>query len=63
MSLLQLHNRMPAILSDPESIATWLDTSDGQWSPKLANLLKPFDGELEMLVLPTSRAFCTFRAV
>lgn len=47
-----LHNRMPAILSNPEDIAAWLDTSTGQWSPKLATLLKPFEGELEIYPVP-----------
>ncbi|PLW32758.1 hypothetical protein PCANC_17364 [Puccinia coronata f. sp. avenae] len=38
-----LHDRMPVILADEESITTWLDTSSGQWSDNLAKLLKPFD--------------------
>ncbi|OAV93445.1 hypothetical protein, variant 1 [Puccinia triticina 1-1 BBBD Race 1] len=38
-----LHDRMPVILTDPESIETWLDTSSGEWSGNLAKLLKPFD--------------------
>jgi putative SOS response-associated peptidase YedK len=33
---------MPVILSDRESIETWLDTSSGEWSSSLAKLLKPF---------------------
>ncbi|KNZ48088.1 uncharacterized protein VP01_591g3 [Puccinia sorghi] len=37
-----LHDRMPVILADRESIETWLDTSSGQWSDSLAQLLKPF---------------------
>jgi len=37
-----LHDRMPVILADRDSIETWLDTSSGQWSDSLAQLLKPF---------------------
>jgi hypothetical protein len=40
---MKLHDRMPVILADEESITTWLDTSSGQWSDNLAKLLKPFD--------------------
>ncbi|KAK9893877.1 DUF159-domain-containing protein [Cystobasidium minutum MCA 4210] len=48
-----LHNRMPAILPDAQSIATWLDTTDGTWSSKTSSLLKPFEGELEMYDCPS----------
>lgn len=33
---------MPVVLTDRESIITWLDTSSGEWSPQLSALLKPF---------------------
>ncbi|KAA1101875.1 hypothetical protein PGT21_032053 [Puccinia graminis f. sp. tritici] len=37
-----LHDRMPVILSDRDSIEAWLDTSSGEWSSSLSKLLKPF---------------------
>lgn len=44
-----LHDRMPVIL-DPASdkMKTWLDPGRFEWSKDLQDLLKPFDGELEM---------------
>lgn len=43
----KLHDRMPVILTTPEEIALWLDTSNQEWTPELAALLKPFEGKLE----------------
>ena len=37
-----LHERMPVILPDHDAIATWLDTSSGEWTKEHAALLKPF---------------------
>ncbi|PAV15838.1 hypothetical protein PNOK_0869600 [Pyrrhoderma noxium] len=37
-----LHDRMPLVLSTPAQILTWLDTSSQAWSPKVANLIRPF---------------------
>lgn len=49
-----LHDRMPVIL-DPasEKIKTWLDPGRYEWSKDLQDILKPFDGELE--VYPVSK--------
>ena len=33
---------MPLVLSTPAQILTWLDTSSQAWSPKVANLIRPF---------------------
>lgn len=42
-----LHDRMPVIL-DPETkeFKKWLDPNQG-WSMELANMLKPYEGELQ----------------
>lgn len=49
-----LHDRMPVIL-DPASaeMRTWLDPSRHEWCKDLQDVLRPFDGELE--VYPVSR--------
>lgn len=49
-----LHDRMPVIF-DPasEKIKTWLDPGRYEWSKDLQDVLKPFDGELE--VYPVSK--------
>lgn len=51
-----LHDRMPVILNSAEDMLAWLETpasgSEDNWSPALARLLKPFDGELEIYVVP-----------
>src|ERR1700753_2592398 len=44
-----LHDRMPVILNPgSEDIRTWLDPNRFEWSKELQQLLKPFDGELEI---------------
>lgn len=42
-----LHDRMPVIM-EPESneFKKWLDPNEG-WSMELANMLKPYEGELQ----------------
>lgn len=49
-----LHDRMPVIL-DPafERMRTWLDPSQYEWSKDLQDVLKPFEGELD--VYPVSK--------
>lgn len=49
-----LHDRMPVIL-DPASgkLKTWLDPGRYEWSQELQDILKPFEGELE--VYPVSK--------
>ena len=49
-----LHDRMPVIM-DPgsEAIRTWLDPKRAEWSKELQELLKPYEGELE--VYPVSK--------
>ena len=43
-----LHDRMPVILENgSEELTAWLDPRK-PWSPELARLLKPFEGELEL---------------
>lgn len=39
-----LHDRMPALLTRPEEVKTWL--SGDKWSPKLQALVRPYEGEL-----------------
>lgn len=49
-----LHDRMPVILNPAsDQLRTWLDPARHEWSKDLQNLLKPFDGELE--VYPVSK--------
>jgi hypothetical protein len=49
-----LHDRMPVILENgSEQLRTWLDPKRATWSKELQNLLKPFQGELE--VYPVSK--------
>ena len=41
-----LHDRMPVILKpESEDFKHWLDPNEG-WSAKLANILKPYEGDL-----------------
>ena len=41
-----LHDRMPVILEpDSKEFRKWLDPNEG-WSMELANMLKPYEGEL-----------------
>lgn len=49
-----IHDRMPVIL-DPgsEAIRTWLDPQRHQWSKDLQNLLRPFEGSLD--IYPVSK--------
>lgn len=49
-----LHDRMPVIL-DPASaqLRTWLDPSRHEWTKDLQDVLRPFEGELE--VYPVSK--------
>ncbi|PWN46627.1 DUF159-domain-containing protein, partial [Violaceomyces palustris] len=50
-----LHDRMPVILPDAASIATWLGLGEKEansWSPKVASLLRPLDRELECYKVP-----------
>ena len=37
-----LHDRMPLILSTPAQLSAWLDTSNQEWTPKLAKLVRPY---------------------
>ncbi|KII90168.1 hypothetical protein PLICRDRAFT_108074 [Plicaturopsis crispa FD-325 SS-3] len=37
-----LHDRQPVILSTPEALAEWLDTSSQEWSANLVKLLDPY---------------------
>lgn len=48
----QLHDRMPVILDSAEDAQLWLDTSSQEWSKDVADLLKPFEGELECFIVP-----------
>ncbi|EOO03068.1 putative duf159 domain-containing protein [Phaeoacremonium minimum UCRPA7] len=49
-----LHDRMPVILDHgSEKMKKWLDPSRYEWSKELQDILKPFDGELE--VYPVSK--------
>jgi len=49
-----LHDRMPVILNPgSEEIRTWLSPKRYEWSKDLQNILKPFDGELE--IFPVSK--------
>lgn len=45
-SLQWLHDRMPVILEREEDCVRWLDCRDG-WTPQVAKLLRPYDGEVE----------------
>ncbi|KAJ8694011.1 hypothetical protein PTI98_008944 [Pleurotus ostreatus] len=38
-SLSWLHDRQPLILSSPEALRTWLDTSSQSWTPELTKLV------------------------
>jgi hypothetical protein len=42
---------MPVVLDGSKDIDAWLDTSSGNWSKEAADLLKPFEGELEWSVV------------
>ncbi|KAJ9156480.1 YoqW [Pleurostoma richardsiae] len=49
-----LHDRMPVILdAGSEKMRKWLDPSRHEWSKELQDVLKPYDGELE--VYPVSK--------
>lgn len=49
-----LHDRMPVILNPAsEQLCTWLDPSRYEWTKDLQDVLKPFEGELE--VYPVSK--------
>lgn len=49
-----LHDRMPVILDNGSvEIRTWLDPKRSTWSKELQNLLKPYQGELE--IFPVSK--------
>ena len=44
-----LHDRMPVILEQgSEAIKTWLDPGRAEWSRELQQLMKPYQGELEL---------------
>lgn len=44
-----LHDRMPVIMEPgSEKLRTWLDPGRYEWSQELGDLLKPFEGELEI---------------
>jgi hypothetical protein len=44
-----LHDRMPVILDNgSEDVKTWLDPNRYEWTNELQNLLKPYEGELEI---------------
>lgn len=45
-SLEFLHDRMPCILESEEELVAWLDCREG-WTSKAANLLKPYEGNVE----------------
>ncbi|KAF8426958.1 hypothetical protein EV426DRAFT_427201 [Tirmania nivea] len=47
-----LHDRMPALLTTPEEILTWLDPTTTTWTPELQRLLRPFPGILEIYPVP-----------
>ncbi|RPB21308.1 DUF159-domain-containing protein [Terfezia boudieri ATCC MYA-4762] len=47
-----LHDRMPALLTTPEEILTWLDPATTTWTPELQRLLHPFLGTLEIYPVP-----------
>lgn len=49
-----LHDRMPVILNPAsEEMKVWLDPGRWEWSKELQDILKPFEGELE--VYPVSK--------
>ncbi|KAI0143965.1 DUF159-domain-containing protein [Hypoxylon sp. NC0597] len=49
-----LHDRMPVILENgSEDLRKWLDPKRHEWSKELQDLLKPFEGELD--VYPVSK--------
>lgn len=49
-----LHDRMPVILNPAsEQLRTWLDPSRHEWHKDLQDVLKPYEGELE--VYPVSK--------
>ena len=47
---------MPVVLDSAADMLAWLETpavgSEDNWSPALARLLKPYDGELDIYVVP-----------
>lgn len=44
-----LHDRMPVIMEPgSEKLRTWLDPGRHEWSKELGDLLKPYEGELEI---------------
>ena len=47
-----LHNRMPALLTTPKEILTWLDPTTTTWTPELQSLLRSFPGTLEIYPVP-----------
>jgi len=47
-----LHDRMPALLTTPGEILTWLDPTTTTWTSELQNLLRPFPGVLEIYPVP-----------
>lgn len=48
-----LHNRMPVLLDSAAQVRTWLDPGRRAWSPDLQDLLRPFEGPLD--VYPVSK--------
>ncbi|KIP09436.1 hypothetical protein PHLGIDRAFT_11961 [Phlebiopsis gigantea 11061_1 CR5-6] len=45
-----LHDRQPVILSTEESLNLWLDTTNHEWDPQIADLLEPYhDQEAPLL--------------
>ncbi|KAJ7145892.1 hypothetical protein C8R44DRAFT_756143 [Mycena epipterygia] len=47
-----LHERQPVILSTPEALNMWLDTSSQKWHPELVKLVAPTTCELECYQVP-----------
>ncbi|KAL5498205.1 hypothetical protein ACEPAH_2335 [Sanghuangporus vaninii] len=37
-----LHDRMPVVLSTSSQVSTWLDTSEQKWTPKAAQVIRPY---------------------
>ncbi|KAJ7691117.1 hypothetical protein B0H17DRAFT_1011162 [Mycena rosella] len=47
-----LHHRQPVILSTPESLNAWLDTSSKNWTPDLVKLVAPTTCALDCYQVP-----------
>jgi hypothetical protein len=45
LSLTLYDLQQPVILSSQEAVDTWLDTSSEEWSPKLTQLVNPYQDE------------------